>query len=94
LPPGEGPSFLPSFLAAGLVLAAALDGFLHSALGGDGMHFLAYVGLVDGELNGEVDEVAGAPVEGEARSVAPQRVAEDEGHHDGHHAALGGVHAR
>ena len=58
------------------------------ALGGDGMHLLADVGLVNADLHGQHDEVAGAPVEGEARRVLPQGEAEDGRHHDGHHAAL------
>ena len=64
------------------------------ALGGDVVHLLAHVGVVDADLHGQHDDVAGAPVERESRSVVPEHEAEDDRHHEGHHAALGGIHAR
>ena len=52
------------------------------------------MGLVDAELNGQVDDVAGAPVERQPGGVVPQHEAEHDGHHEGHHPPLGRVHAR
>ena len=69
-------------------------GFFRGVLGGDIVHLLADAGLIDAELDGQVDDVAGAPVERQPRCVVPQHEAEHDWHHEGHHAPLGRVHAR
>src|SRR5450631_2276850 len=69
-------------------------GFFGGSLGGDLVHLLANVGLIDGNLNGEVDDVARSPVEREARGIMPQHEAKEDWHHESHHAALSWIHAR
>lgn len=46
------------------------------AVGGDGVHLFACLGLIDEELDGKADEVAGAPVEGKTGGETP--------HHESH----------
>ena len=57
----------PATLAALSLLAKLRTAFLRGAPGGDGVHLLAHAGLVDANLHGQVDHVAGAPVERQAR---------------------------
>ena len=47
---------------------AAFGQFFGRAPGGDLVHLLAHAGLIDRDLHDQVDDVAGDPVERQARS--------------------------